>query len=340
MGWYNVTKTIKGIPYLYRQRSYRDGKSVRTESHLIGRADGGGRSHLTIKIYDDEVPQSIPIGVNTTRLAFHGSRQGFQGPPRPSDGGNLGPGFYLSDEDRAERFRIYSPKTAAFYHDQGLPPEYDGDLVEFDLRHLNVKHFEDRIAWLDWSDQLREEAKKADNPFESEQVLFVEMQRRLEQEGYHAAQINDPEAPEMVVFPGAIRRLRQLGSELTLHLKNTTRRGAFRTIATIPAALMNSAQKFTSKALFLSSETMEKIKKRHPDVDESAIRDIPNVLRYGEVVRDKWNRALVIFAKRKNRWWRLAIKATKKGEPFVLTYHRSDERHRRNAKRLHDRKPF
>ncbi len=96
---------------------------------------------------------------------------------------------------------------------------YDGDLVEFDLRHLKVKSFPDWIAWLDWSDQLREEAKKADTPTGGQQALFTKMQNLLEQAGYNAAQVDDPEQPEMVVFPSAVRRLRQLGTELTLHLK-------------------------------------------------------------------------------------------------------------------------
>ena len=36
MGWYTVTKRIKGNPYLYRQRTWREGGKVRTESHYIG----------------------------------------------------------------------------------------------------------------------------------------------------------------------------------------------------------------------------------------------------------------------------------------------------------------
>ena len=96
MAWYTVTKIIKGLPYLYRQRTYRDGPKVRTESHLIGRADGGGRSRLTITTYDDKPPLDIPLKVNTTqvnttRLAFHGAREGFHGPPRASADGRLGP---------------------------------------------------------------------------------------------------------------------------------------------------------------------------------------------------------------------------------------------------------
>ena len=36
MGWYTVTKRIKGNPYLYRQRTWREGGKVRTERHYIG----------------------------------------------------------------------------------------------------------------------------------------------------------------------------------------------------------------------------------------------------------------------------------------------------------------
>ena len=41
LGWYRVTKKVKGRSYLYLQRSFRDGGKVRTESRYIGPADGG-----------------------------------------------------------------------------------------------------------------------------------------------------------------------------------------------------------------------------------------------------------------------------------------------------------
>ena len=44
MGWYTVTKKIKGRPYLYRQRTYRVGGKVHTESHYIGAGDAAGGS--------------------------------------------------------------------------------------------------------------------------------------------------------------------------------------------------------------------------------------------------------------------------------------------------------
>jgi hypothetical protein len=44
VGWYRVIKTIKGHRYEYLQRTWREGKKVRTESHYIGPAapEGGG----------------------------------------------------------------------------------------------------------------------------------------------------------------------------------------------------------------------------------------------------------------------------------------------------------
>jgi hypothetical protein len=40
---YIVVKTVKGRRYLYEQRTWREGKRVRTESRYLGPADGGGR---------------------------------------------------------------------------------------------------------------------------------------------------------------------------------------------------------------------------------------------------------------------------------------------------------
>ncbi len=40
MGWYKVVKTIKGHRYVYEQRTWREGRHVRTESRYVGPADG------------------------------------------------------------------------------------------------------------------------------------------------------------------------------------------------------------------------------------------------------------------------------------------------------------
>ncbi len=39
MGWYTVIKTVKGRRYLYKQRTWREGKRVRTESVYVGPLD-------------------------------------------------------------------------------------------------------------------------------------------------------------------------------------------------------------------------------------------------------------------------------------------------------------
>jgi len=97
MSWYSVVKKIKGQPHRYLQRTWREGRKVRTQSVYVGRADGGGR--IQVKSKDPDGAQSIEIKVNTTRIAFHGARHGFEGTPRASeDGGRLGEGF-LSDHE-------------------------------------------------------------------------------------------------------------------------------------------------------------------------------------------------------------------------------------------------
>jgi hypothetical protein len=49
---YRITKTIKGRRYIYEQRTWREGKHVRTESRYIGPADGRSRRRLSQKIAD------------------------------------------------------------------------------------------------------------------------------------------------------------------------------------------------------------------------------------------------------------------------------------------------
>ena len=47
MDWYRVIKTIKGRRYHYLQKTYRQGKSVKTLNRYIGRVDGSGSSRMT-----------------------------------------------------------------------------------------------------------------------------------------------------------------------------------------------------------------------------------------------------------------------------------------------------
>ena len=44
MGWYKVVKTIKGHRYVYEQRTWREGKHVRTESRYVGPAESDLRA--------------------------------------------------------------------------------------------------------------------------------------------------------------------------------------------------------------------------------------------------------------------------------------------------------
>lgn len=45
-GWYEVIKTIKGRPYRYRQRTWREGKQVRTQSYSLGPASPADISRI------------------------------------------------------------------------------------------------------------------------------------------------------------------------------------------------------------------------------------------------------------------------------------------------------
>ncbi|HEX6010768.1 MAG TPA: hypothetical protein VFY87_02975, partial [Geminicoccaceae bacterium] len=84
MGWYQVVKTIKGHRYLYAQRTWREGKRVRTESRYIGPADvDGGRAPGR---GDRAKSQAEPVNT-TARTLFHGSRLGIDGIPKASEEG-------------------------------------------------------------------------------------------------------------------------------------------------------------------------------------------------------------------------------------------------------------
>lgn len=47
--WYLVIKTIGGRRYLYRQKSWREGKRVRTQTQCLGRADSTWRTSVNAK---------------------------------------------------------------------------------------------------------------------------------------------------------------------------------------------------------------------------------------------------------------------------------------------------
>ena len=63
MKWYTVTKSIKGRPYLYRQRTYRQGGKVRTESRYIGPVvdEAAIASVIDVVSLDEEQPQTVAV---------------------------------------------------------------------------------------------------------------------------------------------------------------------------------------------------------------------------------------------------------------------------------------
>ncbi len=72
MGWYTVTKKVKGRPYLYRQRSFREGGKVRTQRIYLGpgsgfSAGGGGGAYAP----EAEGNEREPPVITTTAAHFH-----------------------------------------------------------------------------------------------------------------------------------------------------------------------------------------------------------------------------------------------------------------------------
>lgn len=62
MPWYHVVKTINGRKYHYRQRTYRAGGRVRTESRYVGAIDESGRAAvLTLMTEDSDEAEIVTI---------------------------------------------------------------------------------------------------------------------------------------------------------------------------------------------------------------------------------------------------------------------------------------
>jgi hypothetical protein len=141
VGWYKVVKTIKGHRYVYEQRTWREGRHVRTESRYVGPADGyvsGGGAGGAGK------PSGAPQRVNTTPIIlYHGSPDEFTGALEPSEEGTFGPGFYLTTKERATLYARYDAGIAAKIAEgeEGWEgePRYDGMLYAFDMSGLKVK---------------------------------------------------------------------------------------------------------------------------------------------------------------------------------------------------------
>jgi hypothetical protein len=66
MDWYRVTKTIHGRKYLYWQKTYRQGRCVKTLNKYIGPA--GGAAHSTGSAYDSEPQTSLNVEINPDEI--------------------------------------------------------------------------------------------------------------------------------------------------------------------------------------------------------------------------------------------------------------------------------
>lgn len=203
MGWYRVIKTVKGLRYAYLQRSWREGKRVRTESRYLGPASGEGRKGGSP---DPTSTDQAPV-ITTPRIAYHGSRTGLEGAPRASEEGTFGPGFYLTIEARAHDYAIYDGKTAANLPGMGdvqLPPQHDGVVYACDLSGLNIKP----MSW-DGYYALMETLLGFPT---GDGIPTPDNKRRvtelLVEQGCDGIQIIDDLRQETVIFPASLHKIR------------------------------------------------------------------------------------------------------------------------------------
>jgi hypothetical protein len=203
MGWYQVIKTVKGHRYEYLQRSWREGKKVRTESRYIGPASDG---NATVR-----PPQASDFdGVITTpRVLYHGAREGIDGPPRASESGTFGPGLYLTVRDRAEVYARYDAKIAADVVNGRMayppPPKYDGRVYAYDVSGLKIKELRD---WNSYFNLVIEELAITKGYTTPEDK--VEIQKLLQNQGYDGIYVKDEERTEMIIFQSSIGKLKMI----------------------------------------------------------------------------------------------------------------------------------
>ena len=198
MGWYQTVKKINGNSYLYRQRTYRVAGKVKTESQYICPTSGDGEAGQ---------------GTKTSTL-YHGARNGFNGAPVPSVSGNLGAGFYLAPRERAEAFSKFDPKIAAEpAYQEGVEPDYQGELIAFDLGDLNLKTV---AGWEEYY-EMAKDVLENDQDYVTDQDKDV-IRERLQAQGFDGIEIRDKPwdgsaSPETVIFPNSVSKLKQT----TLH---------------------------------------------------------------------------------------------------------------------------
>jgi hypothetical protein len=203
VGWYSVIKTIKGHRYEYLQRTWREGKKVRTESHYIGPAEPAPGSALS------RPPRASDFdGVITTpRVFYHGSPDELEGALRPSEEGTFGPGLYLTTHARATLYAEYdagiAAKIAAGETGKRAEPQYDGTVYAFDVRELKLRS----LKW----ERYQELCMALDPSGAPTPSAKTELQALLAAHGYDGLYILDEERHEMVVFPASLHKIKMIG---------------------------------------------------------------------------------------------------------------------------------
>jgi hypothetical protein len=197
MGWYRVIKTVKGHRYEYLQRTWREGKKVRTESRYIGPAD---------EALGTRPPRASDFdGVITTPHTFyHGSPNELEGAFEPSEEGTFGPGFYLTSHARAALYAKYDAGIAARMlegeEDRASEPQYDGMVYAFDVSDLRLKA-------LKWA-RYQELCMALDPQGAPTLSAKAELQELLAAQGHDGLYILGDVRHEMVVFPGSMQKIK------------------------------------------------------------------------------------------------------------------------------------
>ena len=190
MGWYKVVKTIKGHRYVYEQRTWREGKHVRTESRYVWPVCERVATSRPTTASDFDGVVTIP------RTFYHGSPDELAGALEPSEEGTFGPGFYLTTQERAALYAQYDAGIAARIAESEEGWErhrkYDGPVYAFDVSELKfkaVKH--ERYQRL----CMALDPLEAPTPSAKAKLMDI-----LVAEGYDGLYILDQQRHEMVIF--------------------------------------------------------------------------------------------------------------------------------------------
>ena len=198
--WYRVVKKVKGRRYAYLQRTWRKGKTVHTENQYLGPVDGAERAS------EPRARAGEHTGPAGPRIAYHGARNGLDGPIQASPEGTFGPGFYLTTQKRAAEYARHTAKDAAQLPSLGgvkPTPRYDGIVYACDLTDLKLKTVPSWLAYYDLVDELLQVDQGYATDEDKQRVQEI-----LSQQGYDGLDVRDDERRETVIFPGSLHKIR------------------------------------------------------------------------------------------------------------------------------------